>query len=183
MKRLWSNDDLLAHWSLQPSELALVEHKEGANRLGFALLLKYFQIDGRFPRQKHDVPVPAIAFVATRSWKIALGTTIGFFLIGYFGMWEDTMKTVSMIVRLHYADDTVEDHPIRNGVELADYIRVVDVPGSKLAFRLRGGQQVRYFAIHPKKSAAIDRIELVKGNDATAPVVMAVTVESPDGGH
>jgi hypothetical protein len=64
MKRLWSNDDLLAHWSLQPSELALVEHKEGANRLGFALLLKYFQIDGRFPRQKHDVPVSAIAFVA-----------------------------------------------------------------------------------------------------------------------
>jgi len=40
----------------------------------------------------------AIAFVATRSWRIALGTTIGFFLIGYFGMWEDTMKTVSMIV-------------------------------------------------------------------------------------
>ena len=40
----------------------------------------------------------AIAFAATRSWKIALGTTIGFCLIGYFGMWEDTMKTVSMII-------------------------------------------------------------------------------------
>jgi hypothetical protein len=64
MKRLWTNDDLVAQWTLQPNELALLEYKEGANRLGFALLLKYFQIDGRFPRQKHDVPIPAIAFVA-----------------------------------------------------------------------------------------------------------------------
>jgi hypothetical protein len=64
MKRQWTNDDLVAQWTLQPSELALVAYKEGTNRLGFALLLKYFQIDGRFPRQKHDVPVAAIAFVA-----------------------------------------------------------------------------------------------------------------------
>jgi hypothetical protein len=64
MKRLWTNADLVAQWTLQPNELALVEYKEGANRLGFALLLKYFQIDGRFPRQKYDVLVPAIAFVA-----------------------------------------------------------------------------------------------------------------------
>src|SRR6266545_7316248 len=64
MKRLWTNDDLVAQWILQIAELALVEYKEGANRLGFALLLKSFQIDGRFPRQKHDVPIAAIAFVA-----------------------------------------------------------------------------------------------------------------------
>ncbi len=66
MKRLWTNEDLVAQWTLHPGELTLVEYKEGTNRLGFALLLKYFQIDGRFPRQKHDVPVPAIAFVATQ---------------------------------------------------------------------------------------------------------------------
>jgi len=66
MKRLWINDELVAHWTLQRGEWALLEHKEGANRLGFALLLKYFQIDGRFPRQKHDVPIAAIAFVAAQ---------------------------------------------------------------------------------------------------------------------
>jgi hypothetical protein len=66
MKRLWTNDDLVVQWILQPNELALLEYKEDANRLGFALLLKYFQIDGRFPRQKHDVPVPAITFVANQ---------------------------------------------------------------------------------------------------------------------
>src|SRR4029077_12264518 len=59
--------------------------------------------------------------------------------------------SVSMIVRLHYADRSAEDHPLENGVHFADYIRVVDVPASKLAFNLRG-QQLRYLAVYPKKT-------------------------------
>ncbi|HEX8199825.1 MAG TPA: c-type cytochrome, partial [Isosphaeraceae bacterium] len=84
--------------------------------------------------------------------------------------------TVSLIVRLHYAGGATEDHPLRNGVEFADYIRPFDVPGSQLAFRLRG-QQLRYLAVEPERTDPIERIELLKGPDATAPVVMAVTVE------
>jgi putative heme-binding domain-containing protein len=87
-----------------------------------------------------------------------------------------TKGSVSMIVRLHYADGQTEDHPLRNGVHFADYIRVVDVPESKLAFRLRG-QQLRYLALTPKRNAKIEKIEFVKGPDDTAPLVMAVTVE------
>jgi putative membrane-bound dehydrogenase-like protein len=84
--------------------------------------------------------------------------------------------TVSLIVKLHYADGTVEEHPLENGVHFADYIRVVDVPGSKLAFRLRG-QQLRYLSVLPAKKETIKSIELVKGPDQTAPIVMAMTVE------
>lgn len=87
-------------------------------------------------------------------------------------------KSVSMIVRLHFADGSTEDHPLRNAVHFADYIRHVDVPESKLAFQLRG-QQIRYLSVVPNKSDVITSIELVKGPDDTAPVVMAVTVESP----
>ncbi|HJT36387.1 MAG TPA: PVC-type heme-binding CxxCH protein [Pirellulales bacterium] len=84
--------------------------------------------------------------------------------------------SVSMIVRLHYAGGQTEDHPLRNGEYFADYIGRFDVPKSKLAFMLRS-QQLRYFAIEPERSEPIARIELVKGPDRTAPVVMAVTVE------
>jgi putative membrane-bound dehydrogenase-like protein len=84
--------------------------------------------------------------------------------------------TVSMIVRLHYADGTTEDHALKNGEQFADYIRRVDVPGSKFAFNLNG-RQVRYLAIEPKRKDKIERIEFVKGPDDTAPIVMAVTVE------
>ncbi len=86
-----------------------------------------------------------------------------------------------MIVRLRYAGGETEDHPLKNGVHFADYIRRVDVPESKFAFSLRG-QQLRYLAVFPKKSDAIETIDLVKGADETAPMVMAVTVEAPEGG-
>ncbi|MFO0924959.1 MAG: PVC-type heme-binding CxxCH protein [Pirellulales bacterium] len=86
-------------------------------------------------------------------------------------------KTVSMIVRLHYVDGSTEDHPLRNGEHFADYIRRVDVPGSKFAARLRD-QQIRYLKVEPKKTDSLKQIELVKGPDDTAPIVMAITVET-----
>ena len=38
-----------------------------------------------------------LAWFASKSWKLVLGTAISFFLIGYFGMWKDTMATVAII--------------------------------------------------------------------------------------
>ena len=86
-------------------------------------------------------------------------------------------ETVSMIVRLHYSDGESEDHELLNGVHFADYIRKVDVPESELAFMLRN-QQMRYLAVYPKRLDVIEYIELVKGPDRTAPVVMAITLET-----
>ncbi|HVL13874.1 MAG TPA: PVC-type heme-binding CxxCH protein [Gemmata sp.] len=103
-------------------------------------------------------------------------------ILGGIGGWAapfSTEKTVSLIVRLTYEDGKTEDIELRNAVHIADYIRKVDVPESKFAFALRG-QQVRYLAVTPKRpNAVIKTIELVKGPDRTAPIVMAVTVESP----
>jgi hypothetical protein len=73
----------------------------------------------------------------------------------------------------------VENHDLLNGVHFADYIQRVDVPGSKFAFAVRN-QQVRYLSVIPKRSVPIKEIELVKGpKDPTAPVIMAITAESP----
>jgi putative membrane-bound dehydrogenase-like protein len=85
----------------------------------------------------------------------------------------------SLIVRLHYADGRTEDHALKNGEHFADYIRRVDVPGSKFAFNLHG-RQIRYLAVRPHRGEKIERIEFVKGPDATAPIVMAVTLEAPE---
>jgi putative membrane-bound dehydrogenase-like protein len=84
--------------------------------------------------------------------------------------------SVSMIVRLHYEDGKTEDHPLRNGEHIADYIRRIDVPQSKHAFNVQG-KQVRYLTVTPKRDALIKDIEFVKGTDETAPLVVAVTVE------
>jgi hypothetical protein len=66
MKRHWEPDELVDYWTLLPDELALLANKAGAMRLGFAALLKFFQIEGRFPLHKHELP-PAAVPAADRS--------------------------------------------------------------------------------------------------------------------
>jgi len=84
----------------------------------------------------------------------------------------------SMLVRFTYQDGKVEDHPLINGEHVADYIRRVDVPGSEFAFDL-DGRQLRHLTVIPRRPEPIMAIDLVKGDDATAPIVMAITAEMP----
>jgi len=85
--------------------------------------------------------------------------------------------SVSMIVRLTYADGKTEDHELKNGEHFADYIRKIEVPKSEYAFAMRN-QQMRYLSIQPKRNEIIKTIDFVKGSDNSAPIVMAVTVEN-----
>ena len=43
------------------------------------------------------IVICALAWLGSRSWKIVFGTAIAFLVIGYFGMWEDTMSTLAII--------------------------------------------------------------------------------------
>ena len=63
MKRDWEISELQEHWTLQPGELALLENKNDENRLGFSLLLKFFQYEGRFPETKNEIPKKCVGFV------------------------------------------------------------------------------------------------------------------------
>jgi len=66
MKRQWENEELIEHWMLSAWDLAQLGNKTGATRLGFAVLLKFFQRAGRFPAFKNEVPGVVITFVATQ---------------------------------------------------------------------------------------------------------------------
>ncbi len=147
---------------------ALVDPESG--RIPNVVLL--YGPEGKFPPQ-----MPRSVELACNAKAKAIHFLSG---ISGWGYPYGEKGSVSMVVRLHYADGSVEDHPLENGVHFADYIRVVDVPGSRLAFRLRG-RQVRYLKVAPKKHDVIQRIELVKGPDQSAPIVLAVTVEVGDG--
>ena len=43
------------------------------------------------------VVICGLAWVGSRNWKLVAGAAVAFFLIGYFGMWADTMATVAII--------------------------------------------------------------------------------------
>ncbi|QDU40064.1 Trehalose utilization [Maioricimonas rarisocia] len=85
--------------------------------------------------------------------------------------------STSMIVRLHYKDGEQEDHELKNGIHFADYVRRIDVPESEFAFDL-DGRQLRYLTVEPRRTdTAVENLELIKGSDNTAPIVMAITAE------
>ncbi len=64
MKRVWETEELVEHWTLVPPELELLRNKTGPTRLGFALLLKFFQSEARFPKDAHEIPETVINYVA-----------------------------------------------------------------------------------------------------------------------
>lgn len=64
MKRQWNAEELLDHWTLIPAESDLLANKTGATRLGFAVLLKFFQYEARFPSQAQEVPPIVVAHLA-----------------------------------------------------------------------------------------------------------------------
>lgn len=63
MKRNWELDELIEHFTILPNEMRLIENKQSENKIGFAVLLKFFQNDSRFPSQKFEVPKPVIAYI------------------------------------------------------------------------------------------------------------------------
>jgi serine/threonine protein kinase len=115
-------------------------------------------------------------------------------LLGGVGAWawpfkpnnltpDDLLGKVAMIVRLKYKDGQVEEHPMRNGEEVVDWIRNYDVSASQLAFLDDYGHQVRYLSVVPKRAEVISEIELAKGElSEVSPIVLAVTLEVPASG-
>lgn len=64
MARELDQDELIDHWTLVGDERDLVAGKRGATRLGFALLLRFYIDNGRFPRGRSEIPDAAIDYIA-----------------------------------------------------------------------------------------------------------------------
>jgi hypothetical protein len=62
----WDVQELAELWSLTQEELALMQNRTTRGRLGFAILLKFFQIGGRFPSEHQEVPKEALNFLARK---------------------------------------------------------------------------------------------------------------------
>ncbi len=64
MRLEWSAEDLVGSWTLVDEDWRLVGNKSGATRLGFALLLKFFELEARFPASIEEFPPAAVSYVA-----------------------------------------------------------------------------------------------------------------------
>ena len=66
LKKNWETEELIENWTLIPQELELVRKKVGGNQIGFAVLLKYFQLMARFPDSPEDLPENIISYIANQ---------------------------------------------------------------------------------------------------------------------
>jgi len=64
MRREWEPEDLIAYWTLGEADWRLLANKRGATRLGFAVILKFFELEARFPRHSGEVPARAVSYMA-----------------------------------------------------------------------------------------------------------------------
>ena len=54
MKQNWSEEELAVHWSLSKDESNQIDSRTDHGLLGFAVLLKYIKIEGRFPQTHRE---------------------------------------------------------------------------------------------------------------------------------
>ena len=64
MRHFWTDDDLLEHFTISAEELGLLANKQSPGKLGFAVLLKFYQYEGRFPANRIEVPKTVTLYIA-----------------------------------------------------------------------------------------------------------------------
>ncbi len=64
MRQHFTSQELADHFTLLTEEQALLANKSGVNRLGFVVLLKYFQWEGRFPDHPQELPSAVVLHIA-----------------------------------------------------------------------------------------------------------------------
>ena len=69
MKKYWDSEELIEIFTLTKEELEIFKKKSDETKLGFAILFKFFQSEGRFPVHKNEVPKNVIKYLS-RQLKI-----------------------------------------------------------------------------------------------------------------
>lgn len=64
MKQRWEEQELVDHWVLTSIDKKLFFQRTDRGRFGLAVLLKFFQIEGRFPRYHKEVPTAALEYLS-----------------------------------------------------------------------------------------------------------------------
>jgi hypothetical protein len=64
MKHIWPEHELTDHFTLFNEELTLLTKKPAPSRICFAVMLKFFQYEGRFPRSRREIPKQIIRHLA-----------------------------------------------------------------------------------------------------------------------
>jgi uncharacterized protein DUF4158 len=60
--RVLDDDELAGNWTLVGDELAQLSGQRGATKLGFALLLRFYALSGRFPAGRYELSDQVVTY-------------------------------------------------------------------------------------------------------------------------
>jgi uncharacterized protein DUF4158 len=66
VKRYWTDEELAEYWPLSTAELEILPDRGDHNQLGFAILLKFIEIEGCFSSSPREVPATALSHLASQ---------------------------------------------------------------------------------------------------------------------
>ncbi|MEU1387355.1 MULTISPECIES: Tn3 family transposase [unclassified Nonomuraea] len=173
MRREWELEDLIECWTLDEEEFALLANKSGATRLGFGLMLKFFELEARLPRRE-DIPRAAVEFMAG---QVKVDAEL-------FAAYDWSGRTIeyhrAQIRKFHdFREPTVGDED-----KLADWLATKICPVEMSRDRLRGAllARCREDRIEPPKTTRIERVlgaaEAMFERNFTATTVQRLSFES-----
>ena len=150
MKRRWELEELIEHWTILPNELSWLSNKIGANRLGIALLLKFFQYATRFPISPQEIPDEVVDYIALQvqvsselyrdyNWKSRTYMRHRSEIRTFLGIRQATVKDASTMV------DWLVSEILQTEAELEHLKEIVD-------------QRFQLLKIEPPTSGRIERI-------------------------
>lgn len=154
LKRNWTEEELVGRWTLFPDELALAGAKTGHTRLGFAVMLRFFAGEGRFPHDKHEVPVEVLRFVGEQVGEPAEAGPEGWLRYDWSGR---SIKYHRAEIRgfFGFREATTQD-----GEDVAGWLLEEVLPREQDTEKLRAAfyERCRALKIEPPTPGRVDRL-------------------------
>jgi len=153
MKQKWTHRELEESWMLSTAELKLLDDVSHKNRLGFALLLKFFQIEGHFPESKKEIPQACAAFIAEQ-----LESPVELFFAFFKYGWDDrTSRHRRAEIRnfCGYREATTNDTK-----QISDWLveNYISSGANEQQIQAAAYQRLKELKIEPPERARIDRL-------------------------
>lgn len=150
MRREWEPEELIGAWTLAGWDWELVGNKTWPTRLGFAVLLKFYEIEGRFPAYPEEVPPVAVEYVAA----LVKVSPVAF---AKYSWTSRTIKRHRAQIRKEFGTRPAgEADEERWAVWLAAEVCLVETTRRRLAAALR--QRCRTEQIEPPAEGQVERV-------------------------
>jgi len=146
----WEPDELIDAWTLTGGDWDLIANKEGVTRLGFAVMLKFYEIEGRFPAYPEEVPPAAVRYLGS---LVKVDPAL-------FGKYSWTGRSIkyhrSQIRRVYGTRPPTEDDEDRWAQWLADEMCPTETNRDRLAAALQ--RRCRSEKVEPPSTGQIERV-------------------------